>query len=602
MKSPKVLLVDDEPKNLDACRRQLCKGSCTVVAAVSVREALRKITQESYAVVLVAFRRPTARPMAFLRKTGVVAPDVIRLVLAKTVDAQAAVDAVNSGAADRLVIQPWRNGNLRAAVRQAVAQHARAAGNRRTETALRQGKQRLQTVLDSVEVGVVIIDAKTYRILDANSKAVRMTGIPRKRVIGSVCQGFICPSCKGRCPVTDLHQTLNESGHMFLTGDGRSIPIMKTVKRMVLGNRDCLLETFVDISQRKEMETLVEDSRQRFLTLIDTVRDWMWEVDAQGVFTFCNSRVTDLLGYSLDETLEKTPFDFMVEEEAKRVEPIYRKLFAEKRPIVCLETTLLHRNGQPVVLETSGAPFFATDGSLLGYRGSSRDMTEIRQARERLLASELALAEAHERRRISNHLHDRICQYLVGAAMKLAALREPSISRPAAGILQGVSQLLEQSIGDVRLLISHLRPPAFDQEDFETAVKRLTRELSLLFGLQVRVQHGKRLKPMTNELQAVLFQALRELLINVAKHAQTQEAELSIQTTRKQIRITVKDRGVGFKPAEDRPPAGGGGGYGLSSIPERLKPVGGAFVIRSKPGQGTEATLIIPLPADRHAS
>ena len=145
---------------------------------------------------------------------------------------------------------------------------------------------------------------------------------------------------------------------------------------------------FADITEKKRAEKELRQSEERLRSLIETSRDWVWEVDATGHYTYCSARVKDLLGYEPEEVIGKTPFDFMLPEEAKRVGAEFAAVAQERRALLNLENINLHKDGREVILETSGLPMFLPDGSLAGFRGLDRDITERKRAEEELRASE----------------------------------------------------------------------------------------------------------------------------------------------------------------------------------------------------------------------
>lgn len=115
--------------------------------------------------------------------------------------------------------------------------------------------QKLQTtIVHSLQAGIVIIDAETHEIVDVNPTALKMIGLPKTEVMGQICHNFICPAEKGKCPITDLGQMVDKSERVLLNGDGKSIPILKTVASINLNNRKRLVESFLDISALKQTE------------------------------------------------------------------------------------------------------------------------------------------------------------------------------------------------------------------------------------------------------------------------------------------------------------------------------------------------------------
>lgn len=133
-----------------------------------------------------------------------------------------------------------------------------------------------------------------------------------------------------------------------------------------------------------------------FRSLVEVTSDWLWEVDAEGRYTFSNPKVVELLGYEVHEVVGKTPFDFMAPAEAKRVGALFTAIVADRVEFHELVNVNLHRSGHEVVMETSGVPIFADDGTFLGYRGIDRDVTERTHAERRLLLADAAVKASAE--------------------------------------------------------------------------------------------------------------------------------------------------------------------------------------------------------------
>ncbi len=131
-----------------------------------------------------------------------------------------------------------------------------------------------------------------------------------------------------------------------------------------------------EIGERKKAEEALRQTEQRFRNLVETTSDWVWEVDEHAVYTYVSPKILGILGYTPEELIGKTPFDFMPAEEATRVREIFEPLSASHQPFMCLQNINLHKGGHLVMLETSGAPFFDREGRFSGYRGIDRDVTE----------------------------------------------------------------------------------------------------------------------------------------------------------------------------------------------------------------------------------
>ncbi|MCF7821155.1 MAG: PAS domain-containing protein, partial [Mariprofundaceae bacterium] len=137
-----------------------------------------------------------------------------------------------------------------------------------------------------------------------------------------------------------------------------------------------------DITERRQAEKALHEAKEKFQALVESSSDWIWEVDANGVYTYASPKIKDLLGYEPDEMVGKTPFDLMPPGEKVRVGKLFGEIVGTQAPFSGLENHNLHRDGHLVVLETSGVPVFGKDGEFCGYRGVDRDITERKQAEE----------------------------------------------------------------------------------------------------------------------------------------------------------------------------------------------------------------------------
>jgi len=132
----------------------------------------------------------------------------------------------------------------------------------KAERALRESQERIKAILKTSQVGIVAIDAEQHKIVEANPKAIELIGRPKKEVIGSVCHNFICPAERGRCPITDLNQTVDNAERALVRPDGSKLPILKSTAPVSINGRACIIESFIDISELKntqaELETAIE--------------------------------------------------------------------------------------------------------------------------------------------------------------------------------------------------------------------------------------------------------------------------------------------------------------------------------------------------------
>ncbi|MGD8513099.1 MAG: PAS domain S-box protein, partial [Deltaproteobacteria bacterium] len=143
-----------------------------------------------------------------------------------------------------------------------------------------------------------------------------------------------------------------------------------------------------EIAERQQAERALQKNQKRFKDIAYSMADWIWEVDENGVYTYCSAKVEDLLGYSPDEMLGKTPFDFMPQDEAKRTGKIFSKIAQKKEPVQDLENWNHTKDGKPICFLTNGVPILDESGTLKGYRGVDKDITERKRVEDALRENE----------------------------------------------------------------------------------------------------------------------------------------------------------------------------------------------------------------------
>lgn len=164
--------------------------------------------------------------------------------------------------------------------------------------------------------------------------------------------------------------------------------ILLTFALFLMVSRRLQNELEAELSGRKKIESELSASREQFKGLVETLHDFVWEVDSEGHYTYVSPQMKKILGYEPDELLGRTPAELMTPDEMQRIWRIFKEKAEEKKPIFALENINIHKDGHLVVLETNGMPYFNESGKLLGYRGSDRDVTARKKAEEALILSE----------------------------------------------------------------------------------------------------------------------------------------------------------------------------------------------------------------------
>jgi signal transduction histidine kinase len=214
----------------------------------------------------------------------------------------------------------------------------------------------------------------------------------------------------------------------------------------------------------------------------------------------------------------------------------------------------------------------------------------------RALAARLINAEEEERKRISRELHDDLSQRLAMLALDTASLvltPPPSveeIKEPLRNIKDRVVQMSES----VRQIAHQLHPSILEDLGLNSALSELCDEFSKRTGIVATCEQETPPEAMPMEVASCLYRVAQEALHNVSKHARARRVRLTIRGSSEGVRLDIHDDGVGFDLKAGRRQHG----IGIVSMKERVRLVQGKFSIYSRPGQGTEVTVFVPLPKE----
>lgn len=207
----------------------------------------------------------------------------------------------------------------------------------------------------------------------------------------------------------------------------------------------------------------------------------------------------------------------------------------------------------------------------------------------RAMVSEMTLAEHRERRRLAADVHDYLAQLLVASKMKGKLLGELVRTPRGEAILGEMRELIDEALRYTRTLIGKISPTILYEAGLVAAVDWLADQMQR-YGLLVEVRREGTMPRLPEDQAVLVFTTIRELLLNVACHAQTDRATLRLQLSDRELSVCVEDTGIGF----DHQP-GRGGSFGLLRIQARIEELGGHFELRSRPGSGTLARFSVPI-------
>jgi len=361
-------------------------------------------------------------------------------------------------------------------------------------------------------------------------------------------------------------------------------------------------------AERQQAEQALREAEEKYKKLVEATSDMIWESDEKGVFTFVSPRIKDILGYKVGEVVgKKRTLDLAPEEEKRKWLGRFKEVNANREPFSGFEITHLHKNGNLILLETSGIPFFDSAGNFKGFAGINKDITERKRIQEQLviadrLASvgELASGIAHE---LNNPLTG-----VIGFAQIALDKDIPDYVREDVQIVYSEAQRAAQVVKNL-LTFARKHPLAKQLMSINSIIEKVL-ELRAYEQKVNNIQVNTHFAPELPEVMADYFQ-LQQVFLNIVINAEYFMIEahnggnLTITTEMAEgtIRASFADDGPGiaeenlghlFDPFFTTKEVGSGTGLGLSICHGIVAEHGGRIYAESEPGKG--ATFIVELP------
>ncbi len=364
-----------------------------------------------------------------------------------------------------------------------------------------------------------------------------------------------------------------------------------------------------DITERRQMEAKLLEEQKRIDIILATVGDPIFVKDNDHRFVLVNRAFYDMLGLEKKDVIGRTLGESLSAAEMRHFLAVDRRVLDSGSTELC-EEVLTNKNGVKMTIVTKKTRFLDDSGNRF-LVGAIHDITAhkqvaeaLRQTNEQLesrvrertsslqfLAAELTRAEHKERRRIAHLLHENLQQCLAAIMFKVHELKASSKGGPALQTADHILLQLEEAIELTRTLATRLVPPVLHQFGLRPALETLAQEMATQFMLAVKITGLRTFRLPSDDTLLFAFDAVRELLLNVAKHSGVKSAEVRIRPAgRKRIAVEVRDKGKGMarnRRKTDR--------FGLFSIRERAEAMGIGFDITSRPGKGTCVALFMPI-------
>jgi PAS domain S-box-containing protein len=386
------------------------------------------------------------------------------------------------------------------------------------------------------------------------------------------------------------------------------------------------IELSMQNDELRRIQVELEKSRDRYEHLYDFAPAAYLTVDEKGMLLAANLTATALLGRHRADLVGRM-FSSFVQREDQDIWYLHRKRLLETDDFQTFQLRLVKNDGGAFyvnlecnVVEESGSGPKQIRIVAVDITDRKKMEEELRRSRDNLdlqvqrrtaelknraeqlsrLSMEITLTEQRERRRIAQVLHDHLQQLLVAARIgqEVVVSKMDDALKPDAERVLG---LISQSITDTRSLSTELAPPVLRSSDLTASFRWLARWMHENQGFDIKLESEEQIELESNRFVVLLFQSVRELLLNVLKHAGVKSATLTMKKENGYLGISVMDRGVGFNPETVWKNENSDRKFGLITIRERLLHLGGSLEIESRPNAGATISLIVPLDKERPA-
>jgi PAS domain S-box-containing protein len=483
---------------------------------------------------------------------------------------------------------------------------------RRAEAALRESEVRFRMIADAAPV-MIWMSGPDERCTYVSKSVLAFTGRSLEQVVGDGWVECIHPDDVQSC-LNVYHQAFDNRASFLIEvrlqrGDGGYGWILSEGSPCYFpdGAFAGYIGSATDITERKEVEGALRRSEERYRRVVEAQSDLICRFLPDTTLTFVNEPYARYFRRSANE-LVGIRFLSLIPDHAHA--DVLRQLasFGPEQTARTYEHEVLLPDGSRSWQEWTDQAIFNEHGALVEFQSVGRDITDRKRAEEVLRRSETALQEsqnelrslarkllsAHEEERswLARELHDDLSQRLAALAIETAMLEVDCRSLPESALkrLRDLKDRLADISTDVHNISRQLHPAILKDLGLADAVQSECLRFADREGVQVEFL-SEAIPVLPSEVAICLYRIVQEGLHNIAKHAKTDKARVTLRSDEHRVVLSIQDFGVGFDPASERSVKG----LGLASMRERAWLALGDIEIRSRPGQGTMIDVNVPL-------
>jgi two-component system cell cycle sensor histidine kinase/response regulator CckA len=503
---------------------------------------------------------------------------------------------------------------------------------KRAEEALRQSEEKYRTILESIEDGYYEEDLAGNFVF-FNEAICRIYGYPKEELLGLNYKKYTNEETAKRLfqIFNEMYRTGNpckEYTYELIRKDGvkRYIEASASLKRDSSGKPIGFRGVVRDVTERKQAEEALRQSEERYRTILENIQDGYFEVDLAGNLTFMNDVICSHLGYTREELIGMNNRRYTEEKMAKELYQLFNRVYQTGEPVKASEAEYVRKDGTKLISELSISLIRDPKGIPIGFRGTSRDITERKQAEEEKLSLQEQLRQSQKMEAIGQlaggvaHDFNNLLTVIKGySQISLLDLKE---NDPLRGNIQEIEKATQRATDLTRQLLAFSRRQILDFKvvDLNFFLKDTEKMLRRIIGEDIELvtvlskDLGK-VKVDPSQIEQVIF----NLAVN-ARDAMPSGGKLAIETANveldeeyarahvsvapgRYVRLSISDTGSGmtqevkervFEPFFTTKEKGKGTGLGLSMVYGIVKQSNGNIWVYSEPGRGTTFRIYFP--------
>lgn len=357
-----------------------------------------------------------------------------------------------------------------------------------------------------------------------------------------------------------------------------------------------LIGSMMDITERKKVEQELQQSEEKYRTLVEQATDGIFISDLSGKFHIVNTAGITLSGYSSEELKNMTIYDLAEPEDLIKNPFHFAEMRSEKG--VRVERKMLCKDGSITDIEVNAK--FLSDGRFLAI---IRDITDRKKAEEELkssyksirkLTSYLQNIREEERSHIAREIHDELGQQLTVMKMDISWINKriaPYADEVIDNRMNEILKMLNDTVNSVRRISSDLRPSLLDDLGLVAALEWQLAEFEKRFSIKTSVEADEIFVDLPKDITTGLFRIVQESLTNVVRHAQATEINIQLRKGKGSLTLIIADNGNGFETETIKSKKT----LGILGMQERTLMLNGQYSINSSKVNGTVVKVVVPV-------